>query len=552
MKRFFIALFVIFTFSSQIYSKIRLLSDPDIPYEEFLNEDLPDVSSGLLEAKMTDSGDYALYAKTSIPSGTPILSIPSHGVFSSFEDYGRSYYFFEMGRSDHRDFLMGRLLTVKHLKHFGFFHDYYIRTPNLPNLENTIYYWSPENYEFFLNRSGFINNDEFNRKTTEKALEYLREFNLPLVDKYMPKLPKELFNMSELLWAHALINQKAFDFSQEEFCLLNGFDAKNWKREIPGLALTDAMREKASKKGLALIPFFDLIGDEVVGVTLPNEGELIYDLEDIKKLGIESRRLKVDGESFTGQKGFDLFLESISPKNFREFWEIKEKNIVLKANKNYQPGDQIKYFKGFKSNAKILRDFGTTLDQNIFSGVAMPLVFHRFNEDEKKFLHSIGVATHDEIFSKNTSTLYFHHFQLNYKFVNYLRVFVMKAEELMPVFNETKHLEIIKRGRFKNAYLEGLVWFNYFVTLDSRHTFGTSIVEDRKDLENEIKQENWLRVRMLEGAIQEKFVIYKHLFGAWSKWAKLFHYDMNTGYIKKAIMNAILDPEAGFFYSEQD
>ena len=436
--------------------------------------------------------------------------------------------------------------------HFSFLYDYYLRTPNIQNLNETFLLWSNEDYQFFLTRSGFISNDEFNRKIVEQQAQNLIDFNLPLADKYQPNLPKELFTQSEFFWALTLVNQKAYEFSHKEFCQLNEFDPNTWKRELPNMKLSDEIRAKTSKDGFALIPYFDLIAEEKVELGLPREVELKHDLSDIQKLGLDSKILKVHLDSFTEQIGFDLFLESIVPRNFKDFWVIDQKNLRLKANRRYEPGEEIKYFKGFKSNAKRLKDFGYILDDNFFSGVSIPMIWSKFNANEKNFMHSIGLGTYQEIFVTNRTVLNFHHYQICHKYVHFLRVFIMKVEELMPVFNETKHLEIIQRGRFKNAYLEMLVWYNYIISLDSREMFGTNIVEDREDLQKEITKGNWLRVMMLEGAIQEKFVIYKHLFGAWSKWAKLFHYDINQGFVKKAILNAILDPSAMYFYTERD
>ena len=553
MKRFFILfLWLLCQIPACLSRQFRLFSDPIPPYLDFVNEDLDELGQGFLTLKSKPKGEMGIFANKTITKGATILKIPSHGIFASFEDYGRSYFFYEMVRTDHKDFLMGRLLCWKYLVKFGFLYDYFIREPHMPHLKDTALYWPDQEFEYFLNRSGFLNDEEANRYTIERQLRNIREINEPFLDKYDPNFPKEMFEQKELVWALSVVNQKSFEMSQDEFCILNGYDPKTFKREITGMKFTSEQRTQHSPNGYALIPYFDLFAKEEFQIELPQELQLLQKSEILKKLGIDTETLLINEDSFTQQPTFDLIFENIQSRSFRDYWVFENGTLSLLANRDYQVNEEITYFKGWMSNSKLLREYGYIQDENLFSGVSVRIYWGRYTNDEKKFIESIGIATKSELFDTNSTVFNFHHYQVNHKFVNFLRIFVMKAEELMPEFNETKVLEIIHRGRFKNAYLEMLLWYNYIMALDTRGSFRTNIVEDRIDLEQEIKNKNKLRTMILKTSIQQKFVIYKHLFAGWSKWVKMMHNDINNGFLKEAILHLIIEPDTTIFYSQAD
>lgn len=558
MERFFLIFLCISCINIVLTDRVHLLSDPFPSFETFVNDDLAEITDGILEFREKSNGEFGLFAKSPISKGAIIMSLPKDGVFTSFDDYGRSYYFYEMARKDHKEFLVGRLVLWKFLVKMGFLYDYYLRNPHLKNINDTILLWPKEDFEYFVKTSGFYNEEEGERPQIEKNLKSLREINDPFLDKYEPKFTKEMFDQDLLLWVMSLINQKAFPFSQREFCILNGLDPETWEREIPRVKMTEEAKKSYSKDGYALIPYFDLFDGEIVKIQLPKTVRAEEEKEKKlwEKFGIEGEAITVEKGSFTEQKGFDFVIKSLTPKNFREYWVIEEGNLHLKANRDYKADEEVKYFKGFQSNSHLLRNFGHINDDNFYTDVGVVIPLHKFTDEEKTFFKSMELVSEDDLFNKNLTVFRLHDYQINYNYVAFIRVFLMKIEEIVPAFNETKTLEVIKRGRFKNAYLEMLVWYNYYMSVDFRKGFQTSIAKDRRDLNREFEKEdfNELKVMILKKSIQQKHVVYKHLFGAMSKWVKLMHHDINTGFLKKTILEKVIDPksQAIFFYSEID
>ena len=548
MFRFFLLFSVLFLNIFPSSGRYRMISDPDEPLIDFLNADLPLLSDSSLIVKEKSSNELGIYANTSISKDSIILTLPLGGITASFDDYIRSYFFCEMARTDHKELLLGRLLMTKHLKQYGYLYDYYLRTPYEPHINNSFLLWSQQDYDYFLQHAGFIDDDTMSRSSIERNLKNIREINEPFREQYQPHFPAEMFEQHEMLWAMSLINDKAYEFSKEEYCLLNGLDPATYQRTLPNMKLSDEHKEKFGSKGVALIAYFDIFGREEVIIELPQMVQLKQSKELLEKFGFLNENFIVIDDSFTGQNGFDFFIDSIEPKSFRDYWVIENGTLKLKANRDYQINEEITYFNGYISNNKLLREHGYISDTNFFTGVRIPVNLQGFSEEERNYMKSMEISRN----SDNFTVFNFHEFQINHKFVNFLRIFIMKQEELMPVFNETKHISIIKNGRFKNAYLESLLWFNYVVTIDSRHTFQTSILQDRRELKEEIDNGNKLRAMMLKVAIHEKFVIYKHVFGGWSKFVKLLHNDINLGFIKKAVLSILIEPGSMYQYSERD
>lgn len=555
MKRFLlVSIFFIFQIIVA-FSKFRLFTDPDPPYEEFVNEDLAQISEGVLEMRLKPNGEYGIFSNGTILKDSIILSIPAHGIITSFDDYVRSYYFYEMVKVDHKDFLLGRVLLTKFLVKFGFLYDYYLRTPYLQNFNKTVLHWSTEDFDFFHTTSGFFNEEEAERSSILQDLKNLREINEPFLDKYEPKFTPEMFEQNTLLWAKTLLHQKSFAFSQDEYCILNGLDPQNFKRVLPRAKVSDEMQSQYSKNGYALLPFFDLFTHENLQLTVPITVEIQENQDLIERYGLNSNIITFELDSFTNQRGFDLVIDAISPKSFRDFWVIENGTIYLKANRDYQPDEEVKYFKGAMNNSHLLRNFGYIFDDNFYSGVGLRILFGIFNAEEKQYFEKMKIATNDDLYKQNSTLFSFSEYQLNHRYVLFLRVYLMKVEELMPVFNETKHLEIIKNGRFKNAYFEMLLWFNYYMSIDHRNGFKTTILEDKKELQKALKNDqNDIRVMILKKSLQQKHVIYKHLFGAWSKWIKLMHHDITHGFMKKVILHMAQNwkNDEIMIYSERD
>jgi len=53
----------------------------------------------LLKAKIKKNGKIGLFAEADIKKNKPLMSIPEHMILTSFDDYPRSYFFYEMLRS---------------------------------------------------------------------------------------------------------------------------------------------------------------------------------------------------------------------------------------------------------------------------------------------------------------------------------------------------------------------------------------------------------------------------------------------------------------------
>lgn len=92
---------------------------------EFINEHLKKFSSSLT-ARIKKDGSIGLFAKKSIKKNSAILELPESMLLSSFDDYARSYFFYEMNGRNEIDMLAGHLLLTKYLEKGGWNHNYFV------------------------------------------------------------------------------------------------------------------------------------------------------------------------------------------------------------------------------------------------------------------------------------------------------------------------------------------------------------------------------------------------------------------------------------------
>ena len=79
--------FSIISLTYEISNKDRL---------EFLNNNLKEFNSPLIALERKD-GTIGLFARKKIKKNSEILKLPESMLLSSFDDYPRSYFFYEMG-----------------------------------------------------------------------------------------------------------------------------------------------------------------------------------------------------------------------------------------------------------------------------------------------------------------------------------------------------------------------------------------------------------------------------------------------------------------------
>ena len=63
---------------------------------EFINKHLKDLNSPLMAMPKKD-GTIGLFARKKLKKNSPLLTLPESMTLSSFDDFPRSYFFYEMG-----------------------------------------------------------------------------------------------------------------------------------------------------------------------------------------------------------------------------------------------------------------------------------------------------------------------------------------------------------------------------------------------------------------------------------------------------------------------
>ena len=212
--------------------------------------------SPVLRVGRTKERGFGLFAEKNINKGDEILRIPSEYVTSSFDDYPRSYFFFEFIHKDYTDMLMGRLLVEKFITKRGDFYNYYIDHLNEDSLKHTSAFWSQEEIEKYWRRLGYPARDTFGPTKFQERLGLIINENKKYLNQYEPKFPAEMFEEKELRWAYSVSGAYGIPFERFEWYELKGINKKTYKRDV---MVESNINYQENVVGFAMIPFIDLI-----------------------------------------------------------------------------------------------------------------------------------------------------------------------------------------------------------------------------------------------------------------------------------------------------
>lgn len=77
-------------------------------------------------AMQKKDGSIGLFARRKLKKNSPILTMPESMTLSSFDDFPRSYFFYEMGGQQQPDMLAGHLLYTKYFEKGAWNYNYFI------------------------------------------------------------------------------------------------------------------------------------------------------------------------------------------------------------------------------------------------------------------------------------------------------------------------------------------------------------------------------------------------------------------------------------------
>ena len=520
----------------------------------FMNSHLSKFTKNVEVKWVKDKGPI-LITKRPFKKGEVIFSVPKELVLSNYDNYPRSYFFYEMYRQDSVDMLMGRLLLEKFVLKQGFLHNYFVTFTSQEALNDVIYQWNEEDVQEMNRRQAYLEEPPFEGDAYFKPIEQLIEINKPFLDKYQPKFPEEMFKPESLKWAYSVLSKYGLKWSKSLHCKLNGFDPTTFKRIIEQVEPSEDLKFK--EEGMVLIPFINLIAHRKT-TNYPSEYPLNNypeSKETLEFLGYNtSERLNMT-KSFTENPLYDLLhLRKKVGNDLFSNLVVKNGSVSLKANKDYQKSEELKYELGNYQNSIWVPTYGLIEENNEFESFFYRAPWSKFSEQERNLSVKLGIATQEDL-KNGYTTFLFRPKQINHAFLYYLKLFLMNTQQVSftPDFNETKVVEVFRRGFFKNKYLEALLWMNYYLTIDYRNGFRTPIKQDRTDL---LAEKNERRRKMIKVGISQKENVYKHLFASWGKFIKTVHYSINLQFLKDSILKIVSDPsnykEAMFFYPERD
>eukprot|EP01016_Furgasonia_blochmanni_P047626 TRINITY_DN7015_c0_g1_i3.p1 TRINITY_DN7015_c0_g1~~TRINITY_DN7015_c0_g1_i3.p1 ORF type:complete len:322 (-),score=105.38 TRINITY_DN7015_c0_g1_i3:55-1020(-) len=247
------------------FSDLEYLSDIYNPFYEpwdtirlrHLN-DLADLCSKHVKVAESPGRDLGLFAKKDIAKGTPILRIPKNLITSSFDDYPRSYFFWELIDGSPTEVLIGHLLYQKYVNRNGYVFDYYVNWHNPDYYQATHLFWTDEEELEYKTRRGLWS--ETTKRDIMTRLKYIIEMNEPYKDLYEPKFPAEMITEDAFKWAYAVIQSRSIPLTRFEWYALHGYNKNTYKRNAP--VQYKEVDYTQDSPGIALVPILDLINHE--------------------------------------------------------------------------------------------------------------------------------------------------------------------------------------------------------------------------------------------------------------------------------------------------
>jgi hypothetical protein len=530
----------------------------------YYNENIERFSPSLRVGRTKERG-FGLFAKKDIKKGDEILRIPDHFVTTSFDDYPRSYFFFEFIHKDYTDFLMGRLLYEKFITKRGDFYKYYIEHLNEDSYKHASAFWTQEDVDKYWHRLGYPARDTFGPSKFQDRLGLIINENKKYLNQYEPKFPPEMFEEKELRWAYSLIGAYGVPFERFQWYELKNINPKTYKRDV---MIDTNINYQENHIGFAMIPFLDLINHKTSdydGTTylLSDQFDLRNQetVETLKRVtGIKNPQqetVRLNSSDFNTTTLFDQLYFEVAHDDLRSHLKIRKGYITLLANRNYQKDEEITYSYGKKTNNNLLINYGFVDPKNPYDAFE----YENFQMTDlpdlaKDACYKLDCAPWNQKFV----SYFFHRNQINHRLLKLIRIFGQNKETLGgQTFDRERALIVARNGRFKNNYLELMTWKSYFNIIDYRRSFPTTIRQDRRDLEEEMKklpsERDQMEINFIQNGISQKEIIYRHVNYAWAKYLKIMHSDILMGDLKNDILIIVEAPERAmdmFFHNHKD
>ena len=104
-----------------------------------------------------------------------------------------------------------------------------------------------------------------------------------------------------------------------------------------------------------------------------------------------------------------------------------------------------------------------------------------------------------------------------------------------------------------------MTWKSYFNIIDYRRNFPTTLRQDRRDLEEEMRklpsERDQKEINFIQNGISQKEIVYRHVNYAWAKYLKIMHSDIIMGDLKNDILIIAESPDRAndmFFHNHKD
>eukprot|EP01017_Pseudomicrothorax_dubius_P036593 TRINITY_DN5256_c0_g1_i1.p1 TRINITY_DN5256_c0_g1~~TRINITY_DN5256_c0_g1_i1.p1 ORF type:complete len:566 (-),score=165.96 TRINITY_DN5256_c0_g1_i1:149-1846(-) len=501
----------------------------------FLNRRLSDISTKL-EVRQKEDGTFGIFAKEDLEFLEPLMRISKDNILTAFDNYPRSYFFWEMVTGAPSMRLAGRFLFEKFVHTRGFWVEYFRRI-NPAWFEDSVYLWNDQQWDAYGARLGYTQQDSLNKKNIDQEINKTIELNLPYLADYEPKFPPEMFDELELRRALAHVNAASVPLRKYEYFVLNEIQIGEWERKIEGyIGKQEGLQN--DEDGLAFIPFIDLLGIEhtPLNSSYKVSERLNVSKAETKRL-LEFYNISTDevynlGDSFSEFKLYDhMILEHGFPFDLRNFLVPRPGQFILYANRAYKAGEELRYSRGRYSNAVALQNFGSVDPNNNFEAMTFfiaPSIF-QMPEEYKNLTVNLGLAANGTIYK-----FFLTRNQQPHRLIDFMRL--VAANYSFNTYNATLNQRVLSRGRFNSPWIEVWVWKNIVWQLMAYPSaWKSTLKQDRADLAS--GKLSKLETLFVENGILTKEILLRHLNNALYRFTAVYHNDIMQKELKKHILD---------------
>lgn len=501
-----------------------------------------------VDVRLKEDGTFGLFATKEIQQYKPILKIPADQIAFAWDEYPRSYFFWEMVRGTPQDRLMGRLLIEKYVNKIGIFYSYYIKNQNPSWFNDTFPNWDQDDWDEFGERLAFQGTNMTWQHTLREQFKKILYLNEPYKKEYDPHFPDEMITDKAFREMYSIVVKRGLPVSKWAWFILKGIDPNTYRRG-GGAIQYENKHLWENEDGFMLVPFADLIAHEKIPLnhtykvkdqlnTTKNETIAL-----LNNTGISEDEVYVVDSSFDNFRLFDeMVFEHSYPFDISNFYGLTKNSLHLLANHDYLPDEEIKYQRGRFTNFHNVENYGHVVRKNNFEHFSLYLDPNSLylRDSIIDYCHKIDCV--DPHLNNNSKyfEFRFHRNQVSHHFVHFLRLVTFNYS-FPDSFNTTAADNVMARGYFNNPWMEIFTWKSYFWKIDFRQSWWTSLRRDLNDMDlyiaNNTQIENNQYMKYIQLAIDQKQIVYKHLNYAYSKYIRTFH----NAIMRKEVKNRILD-----------